>query len=186
MIRRPKPGATRMSLSATFSRHRAVVAEHDAVHHVVGGDREQVFERVEPFEVAAHANPMLDRRCAAEVEAAHRRVAAGKVAVVHRRVVAGETQAAWSSSARAGPNGPAARTSVRIAEGRARAWIDEAADHLLERQLPRNGPSVARNALSRVSLATVARNPCSTLPPSTSSNSGTSLRMLRMFTFSPR
>ena len=92
VMRRPTPGATRKLLIAYVRFDRAEVAEDDAVEHVVGGDRKEVLDRIEPLEVATDLHVARRRRCAAEVEAADRGETAGEEAVVDRRVVAGETE----------------------------------------------------------------------------------------------
>ena len=65
--------------------------------------------------------------------------------------------------------------------------ILERADDLLRAPSCRKCPSVARNALSRVSLAMVHLKPCSALSPTTSSSSGSEfVDGLLIFTSSPR
>ena len=93
-MRKPKPGATRKfsPLQRDVLLDRAEVAEDDPLDHVVGGEREEVFERVEPAEFAADADAVVDRRSPAEREAAERRVAAREVVFKDRRVGAGEAE----------------------------------------------------------------------------------------------
>src|SRR5258707_11503077 len=55
---------------------RAEVDECHPMDHVIGGEREQVFDRVEEFEVATDLDVADDRRSAAEIEAAERGKAA--------------------------------------------------------------------------------------------------------------
>ena len=87
-MRKPKPGATRKfsPLQGDLLLDGAEVAEEDPFDHVVGRDREEVFQRVEPAEFAADPHAVVDGRGPAEREAAERRIAAREVVLKDRRV----------------------------------------------------------------------------------------------------
>src|SRR6476646_8803917 len=71
---------------------RAEIDERDTMDHVVGGEREQVLNRVEELEVATDLDVTDNRRSTTEIEAAERGKAARIESVVNRCVVAGEAK----------------------------------------------------------------------------------------------
>src|SRR5688572_16801310 len=89
--------------------NRAEVAEHDPLHHVIRGEREKVFHRVDEFEASADADRVVNRGRSAEREAAKGVVAAGEIVLEDRGIVSLESKlGAQSKDVPPGAVGPLA------------------------------------------------------------------------------
>src|SRR5687767_4222554 len=68
------------------------IAEEGSAEHLVGREREEVFERIQELELATDADAGIERGGAAELEAAERGEAAGEIVFKERRLRAAEAK----------------------------------------------------------------------------------------------